>query len=192
MAPSGHRYPAITLTGADGLIELVRTLTEKQLLPAINKGMRAVGSKTMRDARKHLRKGHGLDTGQLRKSLGVRKIMTIKKEGKVLMYLGPRRKFAITHPVTKKKHDPFFIGHLVEFGHRIAVGKSGRGEKGVRFERVSQKTGNVYRTGTAVSGGIVKGKPFLRPAVDANKSEFNRQMAAKIRDVLTKARASGK
>lgn len=191
MPPSGHRYPTITLSGADGLIELLQTLPEKKLLPAIAQGMRAVGSKTMRDARKHLRKDYGLDTGQLRKSLGVRKVMTVKRELKVIMYLGPRRGFGIVHPKTKKKHDPFYIGHLVEFGHRIAVGASGRPEKGVRFTRISAK-GRTYRVGTAVSGGIVKARPFLRPAVDANKNEFNKQMAEKIRDVIQKAQASGK
>jgi hypothetical protein len=185
-----NQMARVEITGADGLIELLQTLPEKQLLPAISKGLRAVGSKTIRDARKRLTKNHGLDTGALKRSLGVRKVLTLKKESKVIMYLGPRR----GHATTKKggkKHDPFFIGHLVEFGHRIAVGRSGGGEKGVRFER-RNKRGAIYRAGTATSGGMVKPRPFLKPAVEANKGEFNKQMVDKITAVITKARASGK
>jgi HK97 gp10 family phage protein len=170
-----NRLPSITITGADGLIDLLRTLPEKQILPAVNKGMRAVGSKTIRDAKKYLKRNHGLDTGQMKKSLGVRKIKTYKREGRVVMYIGPRRGFGIVKK-NGKKHDPFYIAHLVEFGHRIAVGASGRPENGP----------------VATVGGIVRPRPFLRPAVDANKGEFNKQMAEKIRSVLAKAKARGK
>jgi hypothetical protein len=163
-----NRMPSVTISGADGLIELLRLLPEKEILPAINKGMREVGSKTIRDARKHLRKGHGLDTGQLKKSLGVRKIKTYKRQGRVVMYLGPRRGFQIGAALRskvggRKGHDPFSIAHLVEFGHKIAG-----------------------------SGRSVMSKPFLRPAVDKNKGEFTRQMSEKVLKVLKKARASGK
>jgi hypothetical protein len=188
-----NRLPSITITGADGLIDLLRTLPEKQILPAVNKGMRAVGTKTIRDARMHLKKNHGLDTGQLKKSLGVRKIQTYKAEGKVIMFLGPRGKFAIIHPKTKKKHDPFYIAHLVEFGHRIAIGRSRGSEKNVAFARLRRGVLKLGKGKTAAwTGGFVTGKPFLRPAVDANKNEFNKQMAEKIRAVMEKAKASGK
>ena len=188
-----NSIPRIEFTGADGLIELLRSLPEKQLLPAVNKGMRAVGSKTIRDARKHIKKGHGYDTGQLKKSLGVRKILTIKKESKVIMYLGARGKFAITHPKTKKKHNPFFIAHLVEFGHRIAIGRSGGSEKNVAFARLRLGVLKLGKGKTAAwTGGFVRARPFLRPAVDGNKNEFNKQMVQKITDVLKKAKASGK
>jgi hypothetical protein len=160
--------PSVTISGADGLIELLRLLPEKEILPAVNKGMRAVGSKTIRDARTHLRKGHGLDTGQLKKSLGIRKIKTYKAQGRVVMYLGPRRGFRIGAALQakvggKKGHDPYTIAHLVEFGHKIAG-----------------------------SSKSVMSKPFLRPAVDKNKGEFTRQMTEKVLSVLKKARASGK
>lgn len=106
--------PRIEITGTAGLIELLQTLPEKQLLPAIAKGLRDVGSKTTRDARKRLTKGHGLDTGATKRSLGVRKVVTIKKELKVICYMGTRRGHALIHPRSKRKHDPFFIAHLVE------------------------------------------------------------------------------
>jgi hypothetical protein len=159
-----NRMPTITLTGADGLIELLRTFPEKQLLPAVNKGMRAVGSKTISKAKSYLRKGYGLDTGMLKKSLGIRKIKTYKREGRVVMLLGPRRGFAIGAALRakvggRKGHDPYSIAHLVEFGHKIAG-----------------------------SSKSVMSKPFLRPAVDANRNEFNKQMIEKLRGVLEKAK----
>jgi HK97 gp10 family phage protein len=186
-----NRLPSITITGADGLIDLLRTLPEKQILPAVNKGMRAVGSKTIRDAKKYLKRNHGLDTGQMKKSLGVRKIKTYKREGRVVMYIGPRRGFGIVKK-NGKKHDPFYIAHLVEFGHRIAVGASGRPEKGVKFRRTKYQQLTNPNGPVATVGGIVRPRPFLRPAVDANKGEFNKQMAEKIRSVLAKAKARGK
>lgn len=183
-----NRLPRIELTGADGLIDLLRTLPAKRLLPEISKGMRAVGSKTMRAARSYLRKGHGLDTGYLRKSLGVRKVKTYKKEGRVVMFLGPRRGFrGLTS--AHRMHDPFYIAHLVEFGHRIAgSGAAPAGASGYQlYLRGNKRKKNVFYT-FAVAG-YVQPKPFLRPAVDANKSEFNKQMAEKIRSVLSKAKA---
>jgi hypothetical protein len=127
----------------------------------------------------------------MKKSLGIRKLKTYKAQGRVVMYLGPRRGFGITKK-NGKKHDPFYIAHLVEFGHRIAVGSSGRPEKGVKFRRTKYQQITNPGGPTAKVGGVVQGKPFLRPAVDANKSEFNKQMVEKLRDVLTKAKASGK
>lgn len=174
-----NRLPSITIEGGKELADLLQGLADKEILSAVRKGMRAVGTKTMRDARKHLHKNHGLDTGQMRKSLGIRKILTYKAQGKVVMYVGPRKGFAITHPVKKRNHDPFFIAHLVEFGHKIAQGGT--------LDRY--KNGKIVKYGTGRAVGQVKAYPFLRPAVDGNRTEFANQMAAKIKDVLTKARA---
>ncbi len=117
----------IEFTGADGLIELLQTLPEKQLLPAVNKGMRAVGSKTTRDARKDLYKGHGVITGATKKSLGVRKIKTYKAQGRVVMYIGTRRGFRLTLP-SGKAHDPFYIAHFVEERYKMLKGAVDRNE----------------------------------------------------------------
>lgn len=157
-----NRLVSMELTGADGLIDLLRTLPEKEILPAASQGMRASGTKTMRDARKHLRKGHGVETGQYRKSLGVRSIKIFKREGRIVMYTGPRRGYGITK-ANKKKHDPFYIGHLLEYGHRIAG-----------------------------SSDIVQPIRHLRPAVDANKADYPRQIETKVRARLEKVKARGK
>lgn len=188
-----NRLPSITIEGGKELTDLLTGFTDKELIPAVQKGMRNVGSKTMRDARTHLTKNRGVDTGQLRKSLGVRKIIAYRREGRVVMYLGPRRGFSIQHPRTKKNHDPFYIAHLIEFGHRIAVRQStGRPELDYVLPHIRNKGGAPrYATGKkmAVSAGFVKAIPFLRPAVDSNRREFTNQMAAKLRDVLTRAKA---
>lgn len=121
------KIPGVTITGADGLIELLQTLPEKELLPAVNKGMRAVGSKTTREARRDLYKGHGVITGATKKSLGVRKIKTYKREGRVVMYIGTRRGFRVTLP-SGKAHDPFYIAHLVEEKYKMLKGAVDRNE----------------------------------------------------------------
>lgn len=183
-----NRLPTITLTGADGLIELLRQLPEKAILPAVNKGMRAVGMKTMRKAKSHLAKGSGVETGQYRKSLGIRSLKTYKREGRVVMYMGPRRGFGIVR--RNRKHDPFAIGHLLEFGHRIAgssAAPEGASDYGMTTVFRRGKERSAIRTNK--TAGYVRPIPHLRPAVDANKSEFNKQMVEKIRSVLEKAKA---
>lgn len=183
-----NRLPSITLTGADGLIELLQTLPEKQLLPAVNKGMREVGMKTMRKAKSYLAKGSGIETGAYRKSLGIRWLKTYKQEKRVVMYLGPRRGFGIQK--RGRNHDPFFIGHFLEFGHRVAgSGEAAAGASdystSILFRR--KKTRTVIITNK--NSGYVRPIPHLRPAVNANKDEFNKQMIAKISAVLNKAKA---
>lgn len=175
-----NRLPRVTITGGKEFKALMKGLTEKELMPAARKGLRAVGMKTTRDARRHLRKNHGLETGLMKKALGIRALKHYKKEGRLVMFLGPRKKgFQGTRPGSKTPHIPFYIAHLVEFGHRIAVGGT--------LDRV--RPGSPFLTiGTGKVGGFVKGRPFLRPAVDMNRNVFVTQLKNKLRDVLLKAR----
>jgi hypothetical protein len=177
-----NRLPVITITGIHELKELLTGFTDKEILPAIQQGMRFVGTKTTRDARRHLSKGRGLISGALKRSLGVRKVKTYRREGRVVMWLGPRRGFHVgTHILGNKMitktgyrspknpnaisaHDPFSIAHLIEFGH----------EKVLWGRR---------------TGGHVRAIPFLRPAVDINRPVFVSHMRQKLRDVLVKAKA---
>jgi HK97 gp10 family phage protein len=159
-----NQLPSISIEGGKELKDLLYGLSNKEIFSAAQKGLRAVGTKTARAARTHLRKNHGLDTGQMKKSLGIRALKTYKMDGRIVMFLGPRRGFSIPKRGGKKNHDPFYIAHLVEFGHAIA----------------------------GTSGGRVKPYPFLRPAVDQNKSEFKNQMIAKVRESLLKTWAKAK
>jgi hypothetical protein len=183
-----NRLPSITITGADGLIELLKSMPEKQILPAVNKGMRAVGMKTIRKARTHLKTGSGVETGQYRKSLGIRALKTYKRECRVVMYLGPRRGFAISK--RRRKHDPFHIGHLLEYGHRIAgSGAAPKGASDYGMTTVFRRGKERSAISTNRTAGYVRPIPHLRPAVDSSKSDFNKQMIEKIGDVLRKAKA---
>lgn len=169
--------------------EVLENLSNKEIYAAVQKGMRNVGTKTTRAARRHLRKNHGLDTGQMKKALGIRALKVYRREARVVMWLGPRKGYAIKKK-GNKNHDPFYIAHLVEFGHRIAGAEViAKGASDYTVQKIGKKT----LIGTRQTHGYVKPYPFLRPAVDQNKTEFTNQMVAKIRDVLTKARAkSGK
>lgn len=176
--------PKITIEGTAGLIAVLKELGEKELPNAVRKGLRAAGTNTAKKARGNLHKNHGLDTGLLKKSLGIRKIVTLKgaEKGKFLCYIGPRLKgFAVAKKGRKRPHTPFYIGHLVEFGHRIA--------QGGKLDRFNKK-GKVVRKGTGGRvTGMVRGRPFLRPAVDSSKGDFTNQLTDKMREVLNKARA---
>jgi hypothetical protein len=177
-----NKLPAITITGVHELKELLDGFTDKEILPAVQQGMRFVGTKTTRDAKRHLSKGRGLLSGAFKRSLGVRKIKTYRREGRVVMYLGPRRGYHVgTHTLGNKRitktgyrspknpnaisaHDPFSIGHLIEFGHvKVLWGRR--------------------------TGGRVRAIPSLGPAVDLNRPVFVSHMRKKLHDVLVKARA---
>ncbi len=91
-----------------------------------------------------------------------------------MLYMGPRKGFAVG-PAQRAKatskgkrqgsdgHDPFYIAHLVEFGHKASG----------RFKNAKDPLP----------------KPFLRPAVDASKGDFEKELATKVKAVLEKARA---
>lgn len=184
-----NKLPSISIEGVPELTQWLTVIGEKQALSNAQKAMRSVGMKVIRDARKRLTKNHGMDTGQLKKSLGVRAVKVIKGEGKVVMYIGPRGGFGIEHPIKKRPHNPYYIAHLVEFGHRIAVGHSGSSQKDFvlpRFDKIKGETALPADKRLAKDAGFVKARPFLRPAVDANKSEFTKQMVAKLRELWMK------
>lgn len=169
-----NRLPSITISGGPELAALLKDLGDKEILSAASKGLRAAGTKTMGRAKKKLARGHGLESGQLKRSLGVRKVKTYKKEGKVVLFMGPRKGF-YAGPATRAKqkskgkrqsregHDPFYIAHLVEFGHKAS--------------------------GMFAHGQDPRPRPFLRPAVDESKGDFEREVAEKVKSVLEKAKA---
>jgi hypothetical protein len=188
-----NRLPAITLEGDAELMSLIDSLPGR-ILTESSTAIRSVSKKVVADARSRLRKDHGLLTGQLKKSLGVRKVLTYRKEQRVVAYIGPRRGFAvqIRTPVVRKdafgrpsrisysmrKHDPFNIAHLVEFGHRVATQSAATKllPDHVRMTRAADH---------------VAPRPFLRPAVDANRGNFLEAMKKAIRKQVER-RAAGR
>lgn len=164
-----NRMPAIEIEGDAELIALIQSLPER-VLTEVGKSMRAAAKPIISSARGNLRKGHGLLTGLLKKSLGIRKLIANRKEMRVYMYLGPRgpkQGFVGIKDDGESYHIPLYIAHLVEFGHRTRT----KGPNGTQF---------------------VDGKPFLRPAVDANRGNFQTEMKAALRRALEKKAAKAK
>lgn len=160
-----NQMPGITLEGDSELGELLKSLPGN-VLSEIKIGMREVGKIVVKAAQSKLFKGHGYDSGQLKKSLGVLYLKSIPNENRIVMGIGPRMGFdAIvtrtnehTGETREYKHNPKMIAHLVEFGHRAS--------------------------GINANGSDVPAKPFLRPAIDETKDRFNRIMIARIKKVL--------
>lgn len=116
-------------------------------------------------------------TGVLRKSATV-KIQTFSS-GITSAIIGPKNKVSSavdlgSHNFKKKNRsvsrNPALYAHLVELGHRIAIGQSGRSQKnfvlkrrGVDWVKAGKSTGS--------SGGFVAPRPFMLNAFNASKSQ---------------------
>ena len=189
-----NRMPGITLEGDEEFAALVKQLPNVAISDC-SKALRKVGKGVVSRARSMLRKGAGVRSGQLRKSIGVRSVKAYRKENKVVMYIGPRKGFETRIRVLEfdafgrkrvalRKIDPTKYAHLVEFGHRIAVGQSGRSENGYKFTRTS-RIGKVYRAkgyeNEADNAGVVKAIPFLRNAIDGSKIDFLSELKAALK-----------
>jgi hypothetical protein len=191
--------PAITIDGDEELKFLVSSLPDR-VLTEVGKSMWKGAKPIIKAAQNNLRKNKSVDTRLLVNSMGVRHLKSIRSENKVLMYIGPRFNFESNEPrknkktgrITKaRKHEPWRIAHLVEFGHRIAVSKtSGKSEKGVKLTRYFR--GGRVEIGEAVEHKkTVEGKPFLRPAVDANRANFLNELKAGLKKAIEKRAAKG-
>lgn len=179
-----NKMPSITISGDKELTELVLSIPDR-MLTAVTQAMRKVAKPIINAARANLYKNHGLDTGLLRKSIGVRALKADRKTNRVWMYIGPRGEGAgfvawrrasydPNHRTIEKKgkYVPIRIAHLVEFGHKIKVAAH-----------------NAIKPAwmrAASASDFVQARPFLRPAVDANRGNFNNAMKQAIRDVLAK------
>ncbi|NBW11861.1 MAG: hypothetical protein EBR82_27895 [Caulobacteraceae bacterium] len=188
-----NQMPSITLTGDAELKELLRQLPERTLTAA-SQAMRAVAKPVIRTARSLLVPGHGKITGLLRESIGVRKVLVYRNQGRVVMYIGPRgekegfvapRKVSVD-PVDGKtivregKYVPQNIAHLVEFGHKVA-------HRGAAHVAIMPSHLRSLRT-----TDFVQPRPFLRPAVDAHRQMFSNYMAAALKKVIERRAAKAR
>lgn len=168
-----NAMPRITIEGDAELMALINSIPSR-VLTECSKAMRKVAKPIIAHARGLLRRQHGLASGLLKKSIGVRALKTDRKKMVVYMYVGPRgpkqspgfegnqtgyHKRNGKYKTVRRKHVPLYIAHLVEFGHKIA------------------------------GGGYVRPYPFLRPAVDANKGNFTQEMKEALRAALAKRAA---
>ena len=179
-----NKMPAITIEGDAALKALIRSLPNRAITECA-KAMRAVAKPIISAARAGLRKNRGVDTGLLKKSIGVRALKVDRKFNRIYMYIGPRgpgkQGFVGFKRDGKTKHVPLYIAHLIEFGHKIALG--GKLTRRARSGRVTP--------GSGTHSGTVQGIPFLRPAVDANRSNFLEAMKAALRKAVERRIAKG-
>jgi hypothetical protein len=181
------------MTGQEEMLAGLKALPGL-LVKEARKGMNAAGQKITRRARSKMKKGHGVETGQLRRAMGVRSIKFYEKENKLVMYVGPRGKKFNTPKVDKngnttgKIHSPIKIGHLVEFGHRIVTEKRGLPS---RRNYVGEPKGRPMKMQGYIHNDRVEARPFLVPAVDESRSDFQKIMAEKIKLVVEKRITKG-
>lgn len=127
-----------------------------------------------------------VDTGTLKRSI-VKKVKQYR-ETTVTGIVGPDASVKLLGAVSvrdgrvyrKTLRRPAFTAHLVEFGHRIAIGG-----KLTRIRR--RKTGNVTVGGSGTSAGFVKPYPFMTPAIDATSSTVEDRLESKIGEGIRKA-----
>lgn len=175
-----NQHIKFTVSGEKQLIMRLentpKVFISKILPPAIRAGARPM----VRAAKNQVYLGGAQKrTGLLKKSIGVKQY-TNKKRGQVVGLVGARHGFKSEVTVPVRRHfrggrsgiysrtftaDPANYAHLVERGHRIAVGASGRAEKGVKFARVRRFRGGREKfyegTATEHTKTMVAPRPFL-------------------------------
>lgn len=173
----------ITVQGEHQLIKRLANMPKVFLGKIIPPAIRTACKPMVRAAKNQVYLGGAQKrTGLLKKAIGVKQYTNRKKQ-EVVGIVGARYglRSEVTMPVrrtfigARRTHytrtfiaDPANYAHLVEKGHRIAVGASGRSEKGVAFSRIRRFRGGKekFYEGTASehTKTTVAPRPFLRPA----------------------------
>lgn len=170
---------SLSLMTLEGDAELLQALREigpaverKVVARALRKGAKPIVTAARQYCRQQTK-----GTGLLARSLG-----TVERRyphsGTLMMMVGSRRQ-----PQYKGRAN---ISHLIEFGHRIAVGRR------LMRREVCQLLGLPVSEGS----GFVAARPFLRPAFEAHKVEslaiISDEIAIGLEREAEKAAATGK
>lgn len=168
-ATAGFTRDIGALTGV--LRALPKDVQKRILAPAVKAACQPIEVAAKRFARR------SEDTGALRQSIATK--VKAYPTGVVVGLVGPRRDYFVRgRKVTafgailgrKELRRPANYAHLVEFGHRIAVGG-----------RLKREDGRG-RAATGTEGGFVPARPFIRPAVittrAAQQAAFDSAIAA--------------
>jgi len=176
------------LAGAKELMEAL-VLAGKKINPALRRVARTSSTPILRHARsvvpakrkRVLYQGKKVfrygTTGQLKKSLGVR-VATNKKTGAVYALIGPRRGFKVM--AFKAYHKPT-RSHQAQRNVLVPVNPT-------NYSHLVEKgfTAKLWRSGKLRP---VAGRPFLKPALDANRSQVEDITARILSEELQKALA---
>lgn len=106
----------IRIDGAKEVIARLSGLTVALQKRILNKVGRRVLKPVVASARKNVPE----DTGNLKKSLGVKRVKRARK-GEFVFLVGARPGFKWGDPVTQTEHDPMRYAVAVEYGHVLKV-----------------------------------------------------------------------
>jgi HK97 gp10 family phage protein len=147
------------LVGDKELNKLLLRLPEKMLGDVMKKTVTSGARKIRTTARKRIEVTDAVETGLLKKSLSTKTRLS-KRLGTVRARVWPKKLVQGVGPRGRKRV-PYYYAHLVEFGHRIV---------------------NAWG-----SHGHVPARPFLRPALDENRTRITSEFDGKARKFLDKA-----
>lgn len=191
------------VTGDNDLIRRLANMPSVFLLKILPPAIRAGAKPMVRGAKNQVYLGGAQKrTGLLKKSIGVKQY-TNRNKGQVVGLVGARYGFRSEVTIPVRRHfrggrsqiysrtvmvDPANYSHLVEGGHRIAVGASGRSEKGVALSRTRTFRGGrqKFSEGTAnvLEKTTVAPRPFLGPAFRLTKNVVQKEFTKKALDLV--------
>ena len=181
--------------GIDDLRAALRGIPQDIATEVLEEGVRAACQPILEAARQFAERSE--DTGALKASLTM-KTKAYPNNGKAVGLVGPDRAYFVAgrkvgplgalHGGARR---PANYAHLVEYGHRIALGGSlrpqytlnlvetgGYSKNGKPLKR--WKRGSIKTRATGRAGGMVAAKPFIRPAVITTRLEQHAAFEAAI------------
>ena len=174
----------VVISDASHALSVLAQLPDKIERRVVSKATRFAANPMLSAARRNAKAAFTARSGLLRKSLTLKKARTPKHITKY--YVGPSRKLIGTHK--GKKRWPLKYAHLVELGHRIAVGRrGGLSEKGAKL--LHKRTRQQYGRRMAVHVGDVAPRPFLTPAFEAARGNVEPRFAEATAKELAKITA---
>ena len=197
----------VKIEGAADLYKALQAIGVKIAPKAMRRGVKKAMVPVLNDMRQNLVRQGATETYSLLESLGT-KIKTYKNSEVTVGLVGVQtekkgKKNKKGKPKTRlrtDKHrlvrngkvlrDPIKYAHLVEFGTRAhAVGK------GSQIKRLDGRKTSGKQSGGKHPG--TKARPFIRPAIDKNRSQIETTIADELRKTLKRetkkaAKAAGK
>ena len=176
---AGNSTLRFELHGTPQLEARLRSLRDNVADRVVVKAIRKAGEPIVVAAARNARRTDakmGKRLGGLSKSMGI-VVRNYRATHKVLGIIGPLH--GKVYKRLGKKEVPALIAHLVEFGHRIAVGGTLAPLAGSK--RRSSRSKQTRIAGGGVGRGFVQAQPFLRPAWDAERSAAQATLEAELR-----------
>jgi len=172
----------LKLDGLEPLLAHLRELGTTKARSAMRRGLEVATTPVLQMARQLC----PVDSAQLRKSLG-RRVKTYRGSGTTVVIIGPRQGFKaeVTDRYGRRRvRDPIRYAHLVEQGHRIAVGGSLQRKGGKVLGKPAPRRPGKHT-------GSVPPHPFLVPALERNRDVVMNILRRHLEDVLIRSHGGG-